>query len=350
MASIPASEARNIYTAMVIDMIKESPKVYSFLRSFFPTKTSATKYLTIDASRGYEKIAKDVVRGADGNLNKFSLATEKKFEPPYFREVINMTDIDLYDRLIGSGNVDSFIFSQFLENTRDKVLAIISKIERAIERQCAQVLQTGIVTLESGDNIDFKRAAASMVNLTGAYWTTGSNDPITSLQAGLDRIRGVGKSQDQTYNGIFGASAWNALKNNSTFSASADIRRFELATIRTEQRTATGGVPLGQITVGAYILNCWGYTEGYDDDSNSFTKYVNDKNVILLPEKPQFKLGFAAVPQVFGTDGNGPSLVGEYHLNEKIDTFDSVHMMDVKSAPLPIPTAVDQIHTIQAVA
>lgn len=349
MASIPASEARHMFTSMLIDILKERPMVFSFLRSFFPTKESATKYLTIDTSRGYEHIAKDVVRGSEGNFNKFSLGTEKKFEPPYYREWFNVTEIDLYDRMTGAGDVDDFVFSQFLENVRDKVMGIINKVERSIELQCAQVLQTGIVTLNSGDNIDFKRLALSMVNLTGAYWTTTTVDPITSLQTGCDFLRGTGKSQGVTINGIFGAAAWNALINNPIFSSKADVRRFDLAAIRTEQRNSVGGTLLGQITVGSYLMDCWGYTEGYDDAGNAFVKYVNDKNVILLPENPQFKLGFAAVPQVFGTEG-GPVVAGQYLIGEKIDAFDGVHKMDVKSAPLAIPTAVDQIYTIQAVA
>ena len=46
--------------------------VPSFLRSFFPVKTTASKYVSIEVQRGTEYAAVDVLRGTDGNRNTFS--------------------------------------------------------------------------------------------------------------------------------------------------------------------------------------------------------------------------------------------------------------------------------------
>lgn len=352
MASIPASEARKIYTSMLVELLMNRPKVSSFFRSFFKTKESATRYLTVEVERMNELVAVDVQRGSEGNFNKFSLATEKKFEPPYFREWFNMTEVDLYDRLIGTGDVPEEIFAQFIDNLNKKVLALINKIERAIELMCSQALHTGIVTMSDGSSIDFKRKASSMVDLTGTtgYWTTDTVDPITSLQTGCDFLRAEGQVQGDVFNVVFGAAAWNALLNNPKFASKADVRRFDLANIAAPQRNAVGGTLLGQITIGNYSGNCWGYTGGYKAANGTWTKYMNDKNVIILPEQPNFTLGFAAVPQVFGADGVGPEVTGQFHVNEKIDTFDGVHKRDVKSAPLPILTGVDEVYTAKVVS
>jgi hypothetical protein len=68
-----------------------------------------------------------------------------------------------------------------------------------------------------------------------------------------------------------------------------------------------------------------------------------------LPEAPKFKLGFAAVPRLLkNADSNvvkGAYLVGEYQ-----DERNTAHIMDIKSAGVAVPVAVDQIYTMKAVA
>lgn len=62
MGSITTQMARGEFTKKVIDVYKEKPVVTSFLRSFFPEKTSVTKTVSIEVQRGTEKVAVDVAR------------------------------------------------------------------------------------------------------------------------------------------------------------------------------------------------------------------------------------------------------------------------------------------------
>lgn len=350
MATIPASEARNIFTSKVIAVFKERPQVFSFLRSFFPTDESNERYISVDVQRALEKVAVDVIRGSEGTFNKFSLANQKKFDPPYYREFFDVTEVDLYNRMLGTGDVDAFVFAAFIENVVDRLGKLQDKIERAYELQCSQVLQTGIVTMVTGDSIDFKRKALSKVDLSSsAPWSTGSNNPVAAMQTGLDFLRGVGKSQGVLVNGLFGAKAWNALLSNSTFSARADVKSFDLANVSAPQRNAVGGTMLGLITVGSQQIMAWGYNEGYENASDTFTKYIADENVILLPEVSAGKLAFAGVPTVFDM-GETATMPGAYHLVEKLDKYDGVHKLGLKSAGLAVPYKVDQIYTMKVVA
>lgn len=350
MATIPASEARNIFTSKVIAVFKERPQVFSFLRSFFPTEESTERYISVDVQRGLEKVAVDVIRGSEGNFNKFSLANQKKFDPPFYREWLNVTETDLYNRMLGNGDVDSFVFSAFIENVVDRVGKLQDKIERAYELQCSQALQTGIVTMQTGDNIDYKRQGSSKVDLSSsAPWTTGTNDPIAALQTGLDFLRSEGKSQGVLANGIFGAKAWNALLSNAKFSARADVKSFDLANVAAPQRNAVGGTMLGLITVGSQQVMAWGYNEGYENASDTFTKYIADENVILLPEISAAKLAFAGVPTVFG-GGENAVTPGAYHMVEELNQYQGVHKMGLMSAGLAVPYKVDQIYTAKVVA
>lgn len=350
MATIPASEARNIFTSKVIAVFKERPQVFSFLRSFFPTEESTERYISVEVQRSLEKVAVDVIRGSEGNFNKFSLANQKKFDPPFYREWLNVTETDLYNRMLGNGDVDAFVFSAFIENVVDRVGKLQDKIERAYELQCSQALQTGIVTMQTGDNIDYKRQSTSKVDLSSsAPWTTGTNDPIAALQTGLDFLRSEGKSQGVLTNGIFGAKAWNALLGNAKFSARADVKSFDLANVAAPQRNAVGGTMLGLITVGSQQVMAWGYNEGYENASDTFTKYIADENVILLPEVSACKLAFAGVPTVFGAGENAVT-PGAYHMVEELNQYQGVHKMGLMSAGLAVPYKVDQIYTAKVVA
>lgn len=347
MGSITTQMARGEFTKKVIDVYKERPVATSFLRSFFPEKTSVTKTVSIEVQRGTEKVAVDVARGTEGNRNKFGLSTEKIFEPPYYREYFELTELDLYDRLMGSETIDSGVFAALADEAAEKMAMLRDKIERAYEKQCSEVLGTGIVTLKNGTNIDFKRKADSLKDNSGTPWT-GANNPFTQIQTGCNFLRQKGKSQGAVYNMIMGSEALAAFINNSFVKDTADFRRIDHLSIRMPQRDSVGGVTHGEVSAGDYILRIWSYPEFYDDASGTSTAYLNAKKVIILPENPRFHLAFAAVPQLL-TPGMAPSR-GAYHIGEYTDERNSSHVMDIKSAGIAIPVAVDQIYTMQVVS
>lgn len=348
MAVISASEARSMFTKKLIATYKERPQVFSFLRSFFPSVESGTKNISIEVSRGSEKIAADVLRGTEGNRNTFSRSTEKIIEPPYYKEYFDATQLDLYDRLFASETVDASAFAGFVDSIYEKYGQLQDKIERRYELQCAQALQTGIVELVNGDNIDFKRKAASMQDKSSETWATGTNNPLTHLEGGANFIRQVGKSQGGTYNVIMGSSAYNAFIANATIKSTADIRNYSLVGIHEPQRNSTGAVLLGNVSAGAYSFNIWGYPEVYEAANGTVTPYVNPKSIIILPEVTKFKLGFGAVPQVYkgqATIQKGAFVFGDY-LSEREDA----HIFDIKSAGIAVPVAIDTIYTAQVLA
>lgn len=348
MSSIAVTDARGLFTKMLIAVYKERTTPTSFLRSFFTVKESSTKELAIEVQRGTEKIAVDVERGTEGNRNSFSKSTEKIFVPPYYREYFDATELDLYDRLFGStSEIDSDTFQGFLEAVADKLRMLQDKIERAYELQCSQVLETGIVTLTAGTNINFKRKSGSLVDNSSTPWT-GANDPYTQLEAGANFLRQVGKSEGPVVNAIVGSLAMAAFLGNASVLARGPLTNINLDAIRPPQRNSVGGALFGRITAGSYSINLWTYPEFYDNAAGTSTPYINPKKVIMLPEAPKFLLGFAAVPQLLTTGiaaKKGAYLVGDY-----IDQRNSKHIFDIKSAGVAIPLAVDQIYTMQVVA
>jgi len=348
--NIPASQAREVFTQTRIDEYRERTTPMSFLRSFFPTVESGSKYLSIEVQRGTEKVAIDIERGTEGNRNSASKSTQKAFLPPYYREYMDATDLEIYDRLFtASGVISGTDFAGFVRELNDEMQMLQSKIERAYELQCAQVLTTGIVQLNQGTNIDYKRKAASLVDLGAPnYWTQATVDPAVALENGANFLRQVGKSRGSTINAIVGSDVLNVLFNNPIFAAKADIRRMDLNEAFAPQRDSVGGALHGRISAGAYNFNIWTYPEFYDDAAGVSTPYLDPKKVILLPEQPRFKLGFAAVPQLVST-GGAVNTRGAYVFNDYIDDRMSAHIFDIKSAGVAIPVAVDEIYTFKAI-
>jgi hypothetical protein len=359
MANIPIVDARNLFTKEIVDVYRLIPEPTQFLRTFFPERIAATKEVAIEVERGLEKIAVDVERNTEGNRNKIVTTTEKNFVPPYYREYFDLTDISLYDALFGAAatSISSAIYDQFTNNVAEKIAMLQYKIERAYENQCAQVLQTGKVLINAGGanaNIDFKRKATSIVDLTSAkYWDklSGSDsvtDPADTLKAACEFIRTVGKGMGGTFNAILGSSALMALQNNTFVKDRGKIFNYALDMLNTPQRTAEGATLHGWISAGAWKIYLWSYPQFYDDANNSSVPYIDPTKVIVVPESPRFRMAYAAVPQLIG-EGVAP-MIGKYHVGEYKDQRLSHHIMDIKSAGVAIPVAVDQIYTVKVVA
>ncbi|MFA6057297.1 MAG: major capsid protein [Taibaiella sp.] len=349
MASIPASQATARFTSALVATYMEMPKTTSFLRSFFPAKEYLTKYLRIEVMRGGEKIAVDVVRGSEGNRNRFERSTEKIIEPPYFREYFDLTELDIYDRLWGSDSIDGTSFGEIVAQVAEKMQILVDKIERAYELMCAQVLLTGIITLSDGTSIDYKRKAASLVDGSATTWATGTNDPYAQIGAGINFIRTKGRAQGGTYNMIMGESAADAFFANAIVLARGPLSNINFDQLRAPQRDSVGGAFHGTITAKSYKVNLWTYPEYYDDATDTTVSYIDTKKIIIIPEAPKFVMGFAAVPQLIDTDNRVPKK-GAFIFGDYVDRKLSTHEYDVKSAGVPIPVAVDQIYTRQVLA
>lgn len=348
LMAIPIQDARNVFTKMIVAVYKEQVSVTSFLRSFFPTVEKMSKEISIEVQRGLEKVAVDVERGTNGNRNTFSKSTEKTFVPPFYWEYLTANEHRLYDIAIGMQNENAF--TQLTAELAEDLFKLQQKIERAYELQCAQVLETGIVQLNAGVNIDFKRKALSLVDLgSGNYWTTGTNSPYVTLETGAKFIRQVGKSQGTIYNVLMGSEAYEAFESNTIVQNRADVRNFNMDAISEPQRNSVGGTYQGMVASGSFKFRIWTYPEFYDDATNTSTPYLNPKKIIILPESPKFNLVFAAVPQLLDENGNAAQK-GAYLVQDFIDTRATAHEMHIKSAGVAVPVAIDQIWTCQVVA
>ena len=351
MMAISPVQAQSLFTDKLIAVYKEKVSVTSFLRSFFTPIESQTKYVSIAVKRGLEKIAVDVNRFSDGTRNTFSKESLKEFLPPYFDEYFTANEHRLYDTVVAMLAVgNTTYFAQMTAELAEDLMTLQMKIERAIELQCAQIFQSGVITLNSGENIDFKRKAASIVAYNVANdFNVGTVSPYKVLQAGCEFIRTKGKVQGGVFNAILGSEAMTALQDNTIVQKRADIKNFSLDMVRDPQRNSVGGTLHGEISCGSYKVRLWTYPEYYDNASNVAVPYIDPKKVILLPEQTQFNIAYAAVPQLISENGTIPQK-GAYLVQDFRNEEKGSHTVHIKSAPIAIPTAIDTIYTVDVVA
>ena len=357
--SIPVVQAKNIFTKAYMQAYKERVPAPSFLKSFFQVKTYATKTVGIEVQRGSERIASDVLRGTDGIRNTFSLHTEKEYMPPFFNENFDATQLDRYD--VGFNNMGTAspaTIGYLASDVADKLVTLREKIERSKERQCAQVFETGVVTISNGDNIDFKRKAGSMVDLGGgAYWSNAGADIDTHIQNAGIFLRNYGKNTSGELNLIMSTTAYIALKKTDWFKNNANFQAISLIDITMAQRESTGATLHGRISAGSYVAYIWTYDEVYEASAGSFTSYLSSKKVICLPNRgTRFELAHAGVPAIIRDTRNAEfsqyiqDQAAEYYVNNYIDEKAKAHTFEIMSAPLAVPVTIDQIYTMQVLA
>lgn len=354
--NIPVIDARGIFTKDLIDVYKQKTVVYDFLRSFFPTKQSTTKFVSIAVQRYAELVAVDVERNTEGNRNKFSISTEKIIEPPYFREYYDMTELSLYDRLWSTTDdtINADVYGELVADASEKLDVLKDKIRRAIELQCANVLQTGIVTMNAGGinaNINYMRKSSSFADLgSGGYWDVNSNtvDPVTSLAVGANFLRTIGKCTDGEFYIIAGQNALQALLNNTFVQNRGKIYNYALDLLGMPQRQSMGYNFHGEISIEGWRGILMSYPQFYDSAPNTPLPYIQPYNVIMLPKNPRFSLGCAAVARLYSSGPGKPEMYDGFTVSEFTDQRLSAHIVDIKAAPVPVPVAVDQIYTIKA--
>lgn len=352
---ITLNQHRQGLTQALVDTFSDAVDVKDGFAAFFPTKTTTSKNISIEVQRNGKPIAVDVLRCTDPIRNTFDKSTEKIFTPPYFHEMFDFTSCDAYDVTFGRGvGPDGMAMADLFNSANDKLMALKNKIKRAIQLQYSQVLQTGIVTLNSGDNIDFKRKAESMVVKTVAAekWTAPTtSDPITDLKAGCEFLRSVGKSGSSTINAIMGSAAFTNFKTSTKVQNEADLRNINRIDLGMPQFDNVSGLVFqGQVGAGDFIVNLWTYNETYEDAAGVEQRFLGTNNVVLLPDDFRGVTAFAGLPAVMGDPISGQFIgiqEAEFLMYDVIDQIKRSWNFMVDSAPLVVPVSIDRIYTLQ---
>lgn len=354
--AITLNQHKQAITSRIIATFSDASKPKMGLSGFFPTVTTSDREVGIEIERNRQLVAVDVQRGTDANMNTFNNYSEKLYEPPMYLEGFDFASLDRYNVTFGSRNNPSASDAFNMIDQANKKLDILqSKIERAIELQRSQALQTGIVTLKNGENIDYKRKAESLTVLGGTnVWSNAASKPLTDLENGCKFLRQEGLSSGNVVNVVFGRDAFREFMNNAQIKEKAEIRRIDRLSLGFPQLNNVTGLSYhGQVSVYDFVINIWTYSDFYELGSGVKKNYIDEKNVVMIAEDFTAKTAFAGVPAIMRDKSNAeyPEFIqqmeAEFYINNYVDPTKKAHMFDIASAPLAVPVSIDRVVTIQ---
>lgn len=362
--AISITEASSTIVNAVVTGFKDRERPTMFLQSFFPANFRRSKGVKFNVKRRGRPVAVDVARYSNGERVKMSYSDQKLFVPPFFNNSIMLNDHELYMNVVGMtatmnqgtlpAGQESLLQANldlFREDIQEEMEDVQDMQVRAVELMCAQALKSGIITLENGDNVDYKRKAASTVDLgAGNYWTTGTVNPFGTLAAMCRFIRTEGMSGATEFDALVGIEALEALESNDIFQERMDLRNFNSGTMAMPSRPQQGAEWHGRMKCENFIVNIWTYDQYYDDPvTSTTTPYLDPKEVIVVSPDAVFSTEYCMVPQVLRADFTVPQ-TSEFLIQQFINEDKGTDEMKVKCAPLPILKSVDRVVTYQVVA
>jgi hypothetical protein len=360
--ALSIQEHSRLLTHKVVGKFEEMIPVRTGFAGWFPEETTPSLLVDVEVQRDNDLIAVDVVRFTEGNKNKSSRFTEHVYQPPYFKEDYDFQRDQVYMNTIalGVGLENSNVNRLIAESAVKGVSKNRDKIIRSIRKQQADVLQTGIVSLVNGDNIDYRRKAASMVNVStgGNYWSVAASaTPMTDIRKGMDFLRDVGNSGGSSVNVVMRSQAYEALINSAEVKSQGVntlIRRVDIGMPQFSE--STGFSFKGQIDGGDFAVNLWTYNEKYTDANGATQYYLANNLVVMMPDDFQGKTVFGGLPTLNETTVAGvtTAIPGIVEANFLIRAYSDKKTMsstlELTSAPLVVPFTIDKIYTMQVFA
>jgi hypothetical protein len=347
-------------TKKVVGKFEEMIPVRTGFGGWFPEETTPTLEVDVEVQRDNDLIAVDVVRFTEGNKNKSSRLSEHKYIPPYFKEDYDFQRDQVYMNTIalGVGMESAQVNRVIAMNAVKQVTKNRDKVIRNIRKQQADVLQDGIVRLNNGDNIDYRRKPSSMIALTGgALWSASSTcQPLTDLRKGMDFLRNVGNSGGSAVNVIMRSVALEALLASTQVKEQGTnvIQQIQRININMPQFDGVSGFAFhGQVAAGDFVVNLWTYNEKYTDSNGVTQYYLGENKVVMMPDDFQGKTIFGGLPTMNKTSISGvvTSVPGIVEANYLIRSYSDEKTMsstiELTSAPLVVPFTIDKVYTIQ---
>jgi len=344
-------------TVHFIDMYVDEATPVPFLTSFFrapPKNFYTSEKVSIDLVRDTEEIAIAIQDLSTGTReNELSLYQNKGFTPPIFDESATLTAYDMIKRFPGQ---DVFSDPDYLENATEQSFAIFRKLEnkirRAIELQCAQVLQTGKVNLVDKAGrpmfvLDYGPRTAHFPTV-GVNWDSGSAVPLSDLATLGEAVRRNGKGVPGIL--IFGKRAWRDFFQNAAVQKLFDIRRYDFGSFKNVRQG--GSSSKGMLTIDNYDYEIHVYDGTYlDPQTGNTVNYVDQDAVIMMSEASRLDLTFGAIPLLKKPDSPALSFLpprissGDAKLDLTVNAWfspDGKHLkVSAGTRPLAIPTAID---------
>lgn len=331
----------------------------NFLTRFFTLKPGGDyngDKVTIDIERYDEDVAIAITKCTGPNLNDIDQFTTKEFKPPAYGEAFPLDVCELLNRMAGvdpySAAYTSYA-SQLVSKMMKGFMLVDHKIQRAVELQASQIMQTGKLTLtnKTGSTVyelDFKPKATHFPTVSTS-WSDPAADPLSDLEALAKVIRADGKVNPDIL--IMGETALRNFLENDAVQAVLDNRRIEVGEIM-PQFNDSGATMYGFIWIGNYRFSIWSYPDTYKDpQTGQPVEYIAPDKVVMTSSRTRMDMTFARVPLPLGPDPRVEGLLPGRVTStaEDFDVTPNVYatpngkqvMGELESRPLLVPVQID---------
>lgn len=324
-----------------------------FLLNFFTNESrTAAATVDLDVIRQSRKVAVDVVRGslAAGEYGG-ERSTAKEFKIPLYHERAAITQDMLDKRVPGVDPYQPYGRDQaFAYHALNAIGEMRGYIRREMERMAGEALESGVITLDATDSLDFKRVDATTVTPSTKWDNSGT--PLEDIESLANTVYQRGKIRPNTL--VFGSAAWQAFVTNSNVTTYLDNRRITAGAIAPSE-VVQGAVFWGRVAIGSYDFDLYIYDDFYENSSGTNVPYITTDSVLMLTRGARYDKVFGGVQvlekyrdafmDVFGGIDAGGMMAGDFIPYVWDSGERMAHVVGVQSAPLVIPTAIDTIGT-----
>jgi len=348
---IPTSQASPALTTAIKAKLDDMQtiKVNNFGRSFFNEVLSQERYPAFEVRRGTMLVGVDVPRGHQGLRTQATKFSQKAVDPFYFKYFTDATELEGYFRVFGSNSFNLNDLAGLANGIALGVKANQDLIDRAIEKFCMEIFEFGTITSERAGTpaIDFYRKADSFMDKgAGNYWDVTGHDPFADIKEGCDFMKQAGKVASSRFEAVCGTRAWTAFRNNSVVKERLTQYNNRRDTLSPSRQEISGAVYQGSFDCDSYVIDIFTYNDFYENSDGSFSPYMAENKMYILPPNPMNALFYAAVPQVQTNLTTANLLVGKYQVRDFMNAEYGYHRFYIESAPIPVPIGVDQMFTI----
>ena len=336
--------------------MRRAPGFFSRLFTIKPGGIYNGTKVAIDIERYGEDVAVAIKKCTGPNLNDIDKFTTKEFEPPSYGEAFSLDVCELLDRMAG---VDPYTAAyqeyagDFTAKSAKGFMLIFNKIQRAVELQASQILQTGKLTLtnKTGDTVyelDYKPKTAHFP-ATSTTWGDSGDDKIGDLTSLAEEIRANGQVDPDML--VFGSVALREFLKDSEVKDLLDNRRVNIGEIN-PRMVDSGATFHGFVWLGDYEFQIWSNKSTYKDpETGDIVKYMTDDKVVVMSSNTRLDMTSARVPLPLGPDPRVADLVPP-RMSSREQNFDvtpNVYptpngkqiMGELESRPLLIPVQID---------
>ena len=332
-----------------------------FIKNFFNSSVLFdTEEVDMDFYKDKRTVAPFVIEGVDSINTSREGFTTRRYKTPYIG-INTIYDKDISNkRLPGEleySNLtpeERIIALQMLDYTR-----LDNMITRREELMCAELLQTGVVTIEeySTDKtepinvvqVEFDKNKREQ--LTGDNeWSNPNADIYGMLEQKALGIRQAGYNPEVI---IIGNEAWSYMLKNKSIIEALNNRRINIGSLNPmmmSNESGEGYSYLGQIS-GAILGNIQMYSHNawYDKRDGKLTPYL-DPNTVIISPKNIGEILYGAITLIPHADSQEFVTYTQKRVPKiTINHHDNIKQLNLYSRPLPKVSDVDMWTSLKVV-